>query len=133
MLILVWPVKSYKHCEQVLEALKSKLSQNNNGNIEYLYPEGSLEATVSKIKGKYIAAHNTERMIIDVTDNDDLYQFLVTSKANNRQGHFDMEKDLYDKVIEGYLRNIDTDNFTVAEAIQNGDQLQRINLIIKKP
>lgn len=123
---------SYYSCAQIVEGLMAKLSNASNGNIEYLFPEGTLEATIRLIEGKYVTDHNAERSIVDVTGNDDLYQFLLNLKPNARLFQYESEKDLYRKVTRGYIDGLDTGTFSVADAIKDGQQLSRITLIVDR-
>ncbi len=127
------PDPSYQSCEQTYEMLRTKLSNANNGNIEYLFPEGNLESTLKVIEGKYISNHNTQRSIEDVYNgNDDLYQFLLSIASSSRVGSVDAENDLYEKATKGYIADIDTGDFSVADAIKDGRQLERISRIVGK-
>ena len=126
------PNPSYYSCTQVVEGLMAKLSNSSNGNIEYLFPEGNLEATIRQIEGKYVTDHNAERSIVDVTGNDDLYQFLLNLKQNVRLAQYESEIDLYRKVTQGYIDSLDTGTFSVSDAIKDGQQLNRINLIVDR-
>ena len=126
------PEPSYNSCIQVSDALTAKLSNTSNGNIEYLFPEGNLEDTLKKIEGQYITAHNAERSIVDVTGNDDLYQFLLNIRPQGRMGQCESEKDLYSKVTQGYINGLNMGTFSVADAIKDGTQMDRISLIVER-
>lgn len=127
------PDPSYNSCVQVVEALTSKLSMASNGNIDYLFPEGTLEATMKKIIGQYVTDHNAERTIADITGNDDLYQFLLGLKQNVGLERYESEKDLYRKVTQGYISKLDTGSFSVSDAInKDSQQLSRIRLIVDR-
>lgn len=123
---------AYKSCDQVVDALRTKLSQNANGNIEYLYPDGTLEETITKVKGNYLSKNGNVRVIKDVVSHEDLYQFLITLEQNMRQNDFSSEHDLYKKITQGYFDVIDCGTFSVAEAVQNGSQLEKLRLVVSK-
>lgn len=127
------PDPSYLSCDQVYDRLKDKLSNTSSGNIEYLFPEGDLDTTLKVVEGKYISSHNTQRSIEDVYGgNDDLYQFLLSISPNTHVGSVESENDLYEKVTSGYIADIDTGDFSVADAIKDGRQMDRINRIVRK-
>lgn len=123
---------SYNSCDQVADAIRSKLSHNANGNIEYIYPEGTLDGTITKVVGNYLSKHGNIRTIKDIVGHSDLYQFLVTIEPNLRQNDFSSERDLYQKITQGYYVKIDCGTFSVAEAVQNGSQLEKLRLVVSK-
>jgi len=123
---------NYKSCRQIEQSLRKKLSNSSNGNIEYIYPDGTLDATLQKVEGNYITQNGQERTIQDVAGSDDLYQFLLTIKPNLRAGFYDSELDLYSKVVNAYMESINMGTFSVAEAVQDGTQSQKVQLVTGK-
>lgn len=118
-------------CRQVEKSLIAKLSAEGS-NIAYIYPYGSLESTLVKLDADYRGKSGQYRFIVDVTGNDDLYAFLSSLKGNVNPGDLHAEKDLYAKVVPTYISQIETGEFSVAQAVNGIDYNETIRLIIQK-
>lgn len=115
-------------CMQVKASLKTKLAKNN-GNIEYIYPKGSLDETLSSVIGNYRIVYGQERFIKDIIGNDDLYTFLYSIASNNNISDVKSERDLYEKIVPVYVSQIETGQFSVSEAVTGGEYDDKIRLV----
>lgn len=111
----------YLSCKNVEQSIREKLSRTS-GNIEYVYPQGDLDSTLKTAEGRFVQEYGLERFIVDITGTEDLYTFLLSVVKNQIGMEYVAERDLYRKVVLPYTSKIDTGNFTVSSAVENGDQ-----------